>query len=207
MIGNIVTASVTIQGTRPMMWHAFNGEALQIGRKERGGVAGNDPDEWRGTVLFDSQTRQLFIYSTYIFGCLREAAKYTRQGRGTYQTRLAATLQVSDERIFIKDRYLPVEPHRNAAELVYIDSRGATNPTTKGKNLRHRITTAPGWSCDFTLVWDRTIVPVNVMEAVIRDGGSVVGVGNGRNIGMGRFKLVDFIVIEKLSEVEQSTAS
>ena len=75
-MGNILTAQITIEGTRPLLWHAFTPEAIPIGKRERTGTAGNDPAEWRRTVLA-TPTGQLYLKHTYVFGCLRDGAKFT----------------------------------------------------------------------------------------------------------------------------------
>jgi hypothetical protein len=42
------------------------------------------------------------------------------------------------------------------------------------------------------LQWDKTIVSRGEMEAVCRDAGKLVGLGDGRSIGFGRFQVLDF---------------
>ena len=56
-MGNIVMARVSIKGTRPLLWHHFGPDALPLERQEKAGVAGNDPTEWRRTVLVDKEGR------------------------------------------------------------------------------------------------------------------------------------------------------
>jgi hypothetical protein len=47
-MGNTAHAQVTIVGTRPLLFHHFGPETIPAdGRRERAGVAGNNPDEWR----------------------------------------------------------------------------------------------------------------------------------------------------------------
>src|SRR6185369_2297434 len=107
-MSKIVKGTVEIRGVRPLLWHHFNPEALSLTRQERSGVKGNEPDEWKKTVL-TTPGRQLYLPPDYIFACLREAAKYSKKGRMTLRDPLAATLQVSDERVLV-DRKLPKEP-------------------------------------------------------------------------------------------------
>lgn len=52
MATNIVTAEVSIVGTRPFLFHKFGPEALPLEKQERSGVAGNNPDEWRKTFWY-----------------------------------------------------------------------------------------------------------------------------------------------------------
>lgn len=202
-MSNIITAQIKIKGIRSMFWHHFGPDALPLEKQEKTGVAGHDPEEWRKTVLC-TKDGQLYIQPTYIFGTMREGAKYTKKGRATLQKPVSATLQVVDNRILI-DRYFPGfpngqkfdpltvnEPPRDPDELVYLDIRGVVNPSTRGRNVRYRVATSPGWAAIFSLMWDKTVVSRNEMEAVLIDAGRLVGVGNGRAIGMGRFEIEQF---------------
>lgn len=187
MIGNIAKAFVQIEGTRPLLWHAFTPDTIPLERQEKAGVPGNNPDEWQKTVLYHPDTRQLYIPGAYVFACIREGSKYTRKGRGSYQAMIVATLLVQEEVIYIDERYLPDHLSTDPNETVYLDVRGVRNPATKGVNVRYRIACRPGWVCSFHLTWDKSLVGKDVLEAILLDAGRFVGIGNGRNIGMGRF--------------------
>lgn len=192
-MSNILTATVTIKGTRPLFWHHFGPDAIPLEKGERTGVAGNDPEEWKKTVLV-LPDGHLYIEPTYIFGCLRDGARYTKKGRGSIQSALSATLQVSDDRVLI-DRFLPDGNGRgdltnDPMQLVYLDVRSVKNPVTKGRNVRYRVAASAGWQATFNLIWDKTIVSRNEVQAVIVDAGRLCGVGDARNIGFGRFDVV-----------------
>jgi len=189
----MIIAKVTVKGIRPLIVHHFAAEVLNGRRKERSGTAGNDPDEWKRTVL-ETDRGQLYITAEYVFGCLREGARHTRRGKGSIQRDLVASLQVLDSHVLI-DRFVPHDVSRlvNAFDKpVYLDVRSVVNPTTRKRNMRYRVATSPGWSAIFRIQWDRTIVSREEMEAVIRDGGAYSGFGDGRSIGFGRFELVTF---------------
>ena len=201
MAKNILTAKVTIKGVRPIFWHRFGPDALPLEKQEKTGVAGNDPEEWKKTVTATSDG-QLYVDPSYIFGCLRDGAKYTKKGRGSIQTLVVATLQVTDNLILF-DRYLPDGLNSlkdDPTQPVYLDIRGVRNPSTKGRNVRYRVAASPGWICSFNLLWDKTVVDRNQMNAVVIDAGRLVGLGNGRSIGMGRFDVVSFEVKEDAKE-------
>jgi hypothetical protein len=157
-------------------------------------VAGNDPTEWRRTVLVTAEGR-LFLPSTYVFGCLRDGARFTRKGRGTLQPAVASTLQVVDERVVL-DQALPDPLPTDPAAPIYLDVRSVRNPVTKARNVRYRVAAAPGWRLGFAVQWDRTVVSRGELEAVLVDAGRLVGIGNGRTIGFGRFVLDAFAVGE-----------
>lgn len=194
-MARLLTATVTIRGTRPLLWHRFGPDALPLEKQERTGVAGNDPGEWRKTVLVTKEG-QLYVEPSYIFGCLRDGAKYTKKGRGSIQSMVAATLQVLDNKVLI-DSFLPDELTTDDTQPVYLDVRSVRNPATKARNIRYRVAASPGWTATFRIAWDPTIVSRGEMEAVTIDAGRLVGLGDGRSIGFGRFEVLSFEIQEE----------
>lgn len=194
MAKNILIARVSIQGTRPLLWNHFGPETIPAdGKKERTGVAGNDPTEWRRSVLATT-SGQLYLEPSNVFGAVRDGAKHTSRKRGTLQPYVAATLQVLEERVLI-DRQLPPDPVPTDPEApVYVDTRSVKNPATRGRNVRYRIAASPGWKAQFSITWDMTVVSRGEMEQAIRDAGMFVGIGDGRSIGFGRFIVEEFLI-------------
>jgi hypothetical protein len=201
----MLTATVTIKGTKPLFWHAFGPETIPLEKQERTGVAGNDPPEWRKTVLCTKQG-QLYLRGDYVFGSFRDGARNVKKGRGSIQRDVTATLQVTDDRILI-DRFMPgaggsydpakaVPPTTDPDEPVYLDIRSVVNPASKGRNVRYRVAASPGWAATFSVQWDATVVSRSQMQSVAIDAGRLCGVGDGRNIGMGRFTVESFDVQE-----------
>lgn len=193
-MGNILTAEITVKGIRPLFWHAFGPDAIPLEKQERTGVAGNDPEEWKKTVLA-LPSGQLYLQASYIFGCIRDGAKYTTRKRGTIQPFVSATLQITDDVVLV-DRFmvdpLPTDP----TQPVYLDIRSVKNPATKGRNVRYRVAACSGWLTTFSIFWDKTIVSRGEMEAAITDAGRFCGLGDGRAIGFGRFHVEHFNVAE-----------
>ena len=201
MTKNILQATVGIQGSRPFLYHVFTRDSIPLEKQERTGVAGHDPTEWRKSVTYTEQG-QLWIPGTYIFGCLSNGSKYTKKGRGSIQVSLTSTLMVLDDKILF-DRFIPGFNSHLPDTLpeddglpVYLDVRSVVNPTTKGRNIRYRVTMGVGWQTEFRIRWDKTIVNRNEMEAVCIDSGHFCGLGSGRKIGYGRFEITSFEVIE-----------
>lgn len=190
-LGNILTAQITIEGTRPLLWHAFTSDAIPVGKRERTGVAGNDPAEWRRTVLATSDG-QLYIKHTYVFGCLRDGARFTSYKRGTLQPLLVSTLLVLDRIILIEGLLLLEAPPTDEEQRVYLDISSVKNPATKARNVRYRLAAAPGWRATFHISWDKTVVSREQMQAIAIDSGRLVGIGDGRTIGHGRFTVANF---------------
>ena len=189
----MMKAKVVIRGTRPLLWHRFGPEAIPLERMERTGVAGNDPDEWRKTHSATDKG-QLYVDGTYIFGCLRDGAKYVKKGRGSIQKDVAATLQVLNDRTLV-DRFMPSDgdpPVGDLRALVYIDVQSVRNPATKGRNVRYRVAASPGWKAEFEILWDETIVGGQQMHSVAIEAGRFAGIGDGRAVGFGRFEVEEF---------------
>lgn len=193
-MSNIVRAKVKIRGVRPLLQHRFGPDALPLEKQEKSGVAGNDPEEWKKTCMV-MPDGQLFLDPTYIFSALRNGAKHTKKGKGSIQTDVSATLQVTDDLILL-DRFLPDDVDDDKTKDVYIDICGVRNPSTKGRNVRYRLATRPGWECEFNILWDKTIVNRAQMESVCNDTGTLVGLADGRSIGFGRFEVLSFEMSE-----------
>lgn len=191
--GNIVTALVQIKGVRPLLWHHFGINTLSLSKKEKRGVAGNDPDEWKESLLV-ADDKTLYIENAYIFACIRDGARYTKHGISTMQSSVSATLQVLDDRI-LSNRKLPAEISTDPTKEVYLDIRSVKNPATKGRNIRYRVASSPGWKFNFNISFDKTIVGKSEMQAIINDAGRFCGIGDGRSIGFGRFEVENFKVI------------
>lgn len=185
-MSTVLTATVSVEGTRALLWHAFGPDSMPLEKQEKTGVAGNDPEEWRRSVLMTAE-RQLFLKPTYVFGCLREAGRYTSRKRGTIMGAVAGTLMVTDP-IILVDRFVPEEPLPTDPTLpVYLDVCGVRNPSTKARNVRYRVAASPGWQLTFNIMWDRIVVSRDEMKKVVQDAGLFVGLGDGRSIGYGRF--------------------
>ncbi|MBC9706515.1 MAG: hypothetical protein H9W81_16405 [Enterococcus sp.] len=172
--------------------NCFSNDTLSLERKPKMGVAGNNPDEWKNSY-YSTKEGQLYVDSSYIFGCLREASFYTKSGRGSIQAKFSATMQVLDDKILF-NRYMPTDESefllRSSDDDVYLDVRSVRNPNTKGRNVRYRVAMSEGWETDFILQWDDTIVSSAQVHQVLIDAGSLIGLADGRNIGFGRFEVV-----------------
>lgn len=206
---NMVRARVSVRGTRPLLQHAFGPDSIPLEAKEKAGVAGNDPTEWKRSCMV-TVDGQLYIRGTYVFGCLRNAAKHTKKGRGSIQPLVAATLQV-EEPIILLDRWMPkkdeppLDPTNGAAgHSVYIDVSPVRNPATKGRNIRYRLATSLGWKCAFTITWDKTLVSREQMRAVLNHAGTLAGFGDGLSVGNGRFEVISY---EELTDAEETSAA
>lgn len=205
---NLVRVRVTIRGTRPLLQHAFGPDAIPLEKGEKTGVAGNDPEEWRRSMMVTADG-QLYIRGNYVFSCIREGAKYTKKGRGSIQPLVAATLQIEDP-IVLLDRWLPTDSDPQMDQTagtcgaaVYVDVCGVRNPSTKARNVRYRLAASPGWQCTFIILFDKTLVSRDQMRAVLNDSAVLVGIGDGRSVGNGRFEVIAY---EELTDAEEASA-
>jgi hypothetical protein len=198
----MVQAEIIVVGTRPLLQHAFGEDAIPLEKREREGVAGNDPGEWRRSMLVTDEG-QLYIRNDYVFGCLRDASARTKKGRGSIQKDIEATLQVDPAIILLNVSLPDGDPTRDPTKPVYIDVRGVVNKATGGRNVRYRLAAAPGWKCRFILTWDKTVVSRDQMRAVLNDAGTYGGLGDGLRIGMGRFRVTSY---KELTGAEEEVA-
>jgi hypothetical protein len=198
-----VFARLEIEGVRPLLWHRFGPDALPLQKRPRTGVAGHDPEEWQRTVLM-TDNRQLYLEPAYIFGCFRDAGKHTSRKRGTLQPLIASTLQVPGDRILI-DRWVPQNLEPKDTDPVYLDIRSVRNPSTRARNVRYRVAASPGWKASFVINWEITLISQGEMNAVARDAGQFVGLGDGRTIGLGRFTVTRFLMLEDSDGGETAT--
>lgn len=211
MGNNIVSAKVKIKGTRPLLMQHFGEDAIPLEKKERAGVAGNNPEEWRSTAMV-TKDGQLYVEPTYIFSTLVNGGKYVPRRRGTIMSLIAATMQVTDD-IVLLDRWFDGFPNGHAFDintisapakdpslLVYLDVRSVKNPSTKARNVRYRVGASTGWKTEFTILWDKTVVSRGEMESAIINAGQLVGLADARAIGFGRFVIESFEVNDNAKE-------
>lgn len=197
-LGNLLTARIHIEGTRILLWNHFGPHSLPLEPQERDGIAGNDPQEWRQSVLM-SPERELYLLPSYPFRCLREGGKLIKQGRSNLEKAIASTLRVQNTPIYIEGRSVPQNPEfinngifSEAVPEVFIDVSGVVNPSTRRRNIRYRVATAPGWRCQFIVEFDKSIVTRNQLHSACIQAGAFVGLGDARQIGLGRFKVIAF---------------
>lgn len=188
----IYTAEVKIIGTRPMLFNCFSPDSIPLHRKEKVGVAGNNPEEWRNTYK-TTEDGYLYVDGSYIHRCLINAAKYTKRG---LQSTLAATLETVSDTLILNNRRISndKEIKTDPRADIYIDVRGVKMAKTTSRHIRYRLATASGWETTFTILWETTLINEKLMENICHDAGLFVGLGDNRVNGFGRFKVSDFKV-------------
>jgi hypothetical protein len=190
----LIKANIKAIGTKTFLFHQLGIGFLSSDRKSLSGQSGNNPEEWKHTVIVEEKTMKLYIPSSYVLASFRGGATYTKAGRGSISKKLVATLQVDPDIIYF-DRILPHEKDlkiNDNSQSIYIDVRAVKNPMTKGSNLRYRIAMTAGWKFNFSILWDDTIISEQQMRNTARDAGILVGIGDGRSIGCGRYEIAEF---------------
>lgn len=192
-----VSAKVIIEGTKPFLFCSFNPSVLSE-KASKGGGSGNNPDEWKSRVLYDEK-RNLFFYNSYLLGSIKSGGKYVKEGRGNLAKRVASTLDIMESKIFLNNLVLPDEANLLTldSEPVYLDIRAVVNPMTKGKNVRYRVACKAGWSCNFIISWDDYVLSKDSMKVCLENAGTFIGIGDGRAIGFGRYKVKQFKISEE----------
>jgi hypothetical protein len=183
---------ISIEGVKQILFNTFPIDTLSSS-KSKSGTTGNDEESWKKTVLMTSD-RNLYVYNTYLVGSIVGGGKHIKVGKGNLSKKVGATLEVLDDQVLLIDRFVPLDSEllRKPDELVYLDVRSVVNPMTKGRNLRYRIGAKEGWKMNATLSWDDRAVSKEDMKACIENAGLFEGIGDGRKIGFGRFKLLSF---------------
>ncbi len=204
-MSNIVRARVLVQGSRALVQHRFGPDAIPLEKEERSGVAGNNPEEWKKTCMV-TEDGNLYIPGNYVFGCLKNGAVHTKKGRGSLQNQLVSTLQVEED-VVLLNRKMPekltqqyVLSPTDSSILVFVYITSVRNPSTKGRNIRYRLSTRSGWKARFTLRWDKTIISREQMKAILRDSGTLGGLGDGIRVGCGRFDVISYQELEDAQE-------
>ena len=141
-----------------------------------------------------NENRQLYIFSSYIIGSIREGGKQIKVGKATLSKKVGASLECADDKIYLDDLFVPKEKEltKLSTDPVYLDVRSVVNPATKGRNLRFRIGAKPGWTLSTIIYWDDIAVSKEQMKQCVSHAGIFEGIGDGRKIGFGRFELISF---------------
>lgn len=184
-------ARIRVEGIKPILIQAFPIQALSE-KNSRGGE-----EVWQNTVTMD-QNRQLYIPGINFKNSIAAGGKEIKQGRGSIFKKVESTLEVEETKILFEDLFVPEEQNllKLDTEPVYLDVRAVVNPTTKGRNIRYRIAARPGWRCSFHITWDDYLCSKEQIKMCAENAGAFQGVGDGRKIGFGRYKILSYEIIK-----------
>jgi hypothetical protein len=187
----IIFAKVKVTGIKPLLFHTFPLEVLSEKQSKTG------EEDWKSTVLMNKD-RQLYVMATYFRNAICDGGKEIKVGKGNLSKKISSTLELEEINVMLENLFVPEEKDllKLDTEPVYLDVRSVVNPATKGRNLRYRIAAKAGWNCKFTIKWDDYIASKEQVKTCIENGGAFQGVGDGRKIGFGRFKLDTFEIVK-----------
>lgn len=200
MPSDMVLAYVTIQGTRPLLFHQFNLDVLS--NRPRGGTPGDNPEEWHSTYRCTNDG-QFYLDPSYVFASIRDGGTYRQIGRKNLKDRVAATLQVTTDKVLITNRVMPDTLTTNPEEPVYLDIRSVR--IGKAAHIRYRVALSAGWEASFQITWDRGFLDAKLMHAITLEAGQFIGIGDGRKIGFGKY-LVKQFEVDTFADASLTTA-
>lgn len=187
---------VEIIGTKSLLFHKFNLDAITAITKAKSGNKGNDSEEWKNS--FFEKKNKIYIPSSYLLAAFRNGAINTKLGRGSIQKTWVSAANIEEEIVFsnrsIWDNWQESTIEnvpKESTSPVYIDIRAINNPNTKGKNIRYRVALSPGWEFKFTLLIDDNLISLAHAKKVIEDTGKLQGLCDGRTLGYGRFDVLN----------------
>lgn len=131
---------------------------------------------------YHDEENGFYLPSDMIEGCLREAGKNIKSGRGTLKKIVLASIFCKTEKVKLK------------CEKKGVDSRFSIHPSTGNGVMCNRMR-FDGWSVEFELEFDEERVDPKTLEELIIEGGKVIGMGSYRP-KFGRFKLDEFKLIK-----------
>jgi hypothetical protein len=196
-------ARIKIKGTRPLLYNNMRLDAISPFRKEKSGVPGNNPEEWKNTYLATS-SGQLYLKPDYLFSSLRAGAKHTKKGLGSLEPNVSATLQILDEEILLNRNISVDDIDDDHKKDVYIDVRPVTR--NKVKNIRYRLAVGLGWEAEFQIAWESTLVARDQMQSICIDAGLFAGIGDARKLGYGRFEICSFNIEEEIENAQSKSS-
>lgn len=172
---------VEITGISPFLMHRFSEE--DRAKMEAGSshiTAKSTPEETAERAAYRLATSNgsqgnLYVPSEHVLGCIRKAAAFRKIGRRSAVMAFCAGVFIRPERIDLG---------QSAYE---IDARSVVNPTTRGRVMCYR-PKLDSWRIRFTLEYNESIIPsIDLVRAVLDDGGAMVGIGSFRPEKKGAF--------------------
>jgi len=175
------TICVEVEGVTPLLMNRFLDKQIDVKGKKRTGAMAEFEIEDK-LYLVDGKPQ---IPGIYFRNSIVEAAKQfkiTGKGKSTYSKLAGSTIQVKEE-------YIPIIPGDYEAYRI-----AAVNPMTRGRMMvtRPRFNK---WKCKFHVQLLDDALPPSILNDLINQAGSYVGVGDWRpdKKGMfGKFMLTSF---------------
>jgi len=171
-------AKVKISGTASLLMNRMPQATAEKVVKKKTDVI--DPKQDALKKAYHDEKLGFYLPSDTIEGCLREAGKNIKAGRGTLKKTVLAS-------VFCKTDKVKLDYRNNE-----VDSRFSIHPSTGNGVMCNRMR-FDGWKAEFELEFDADRVDVKTLEELIIEGGKVIGMGSYRP-KFGRYKLDEFKV-------------
>ena len=176
-----------ITGTTPLLFHAWNNEAVAGKAKAAKGSIDKKSDNLESYV-YRLPSGEIGIPAEYMRGAIVNAARYSQDPRSPRKSAMdlmKAALALSPELASL-----------GKADWDYLDARRVM--VQRNGITRVRPAFMPGWSCAFLIdVLLPEYVSPDFLAALVERSGKLVGVGDFRPT-YGRFRVARFDVIENL---------
>ena len=176
-------ATVEIEGVAPLLFHAWNNEAVEEKAKSAKGSKAKKSDNVESYV-YRLDNGEIGIPGEYIRGAIINAAKFRQDPRSPRKSMMdlmrAAIVPLTELASLGK------------ADWDYIDMRRVT--VQRNAITRHRPAFLAGWTAEFELLCNlSSYVPPELLADVLTDAGRLIGIGDFRP-SYGRFQVRKFAV-------------
>jgi len=184
--------TVSIKGLSPLLQHRFSDKAQDDSATRTQLVTHGTPREQAEEVVYRDSGRNCYFPGQAIGRLLREAggSHKLKGSRKAVKWVVPAAVIVLDDAVSILDaKGKPVDDFE-------VDSRPVTIPATKGRIMRHR-PRWDEWQAKFSMEIDETVLPVNLVQQLLEEGGRRIGVGDFRpekGGPFGRFAVIEWKV-------------
>jgi len=180
---DIVTISIRIEGTTPLLCNRFT-DAAALKATSGAGVSmvgdRGTPREIAGAKLYTSaQDGVLVIPQPNILRAIIDAGKFFKAGKEKVTTQKSSLIPACVEMNEVEYPIIFSEPWT-------VDTRSVRIPSTGGRILAHR-PCFHDWALEFSAVLDATIIGVRVFRDLVDAAGKRIGLGDFRPACKGPF--------------------
>jgi hypothetical protein len=174
------TIKVKLVNIGPLLMHALPQEPEN---KMRDTGKEFDPREEAEKGLYKDKEGRIYFPSKWIKGCIESAAKGVKKGTVNLRSKVIQAVSIYPPIIY------PTKLSDYELDQQYV--------RLQGRNLILRSRPRfDKWEIDFEINFDEEIISANDIQKLLERGGRFIGIGDGRKIGYGRFKIEKFEIEE-----------
>jgi hypothetical protein len=178
------SVKVKIVGTSPLMMNRRPLDENEGEKVKKKGVT-MDPVEDAERKSWNDPKIGYYIPSDMIEGCLREAGKNFKSGRGSLKNTILASVFCADEKVSLGRK-----------DYDEVDKRWGTHPSTGNSVLTSRVKFNK-WEATFTINYDESKIDDKTMKGLLEEAGTCKGIGSYRP-KFGRFKVAKYEVAREV---------